>query len=1101
MPVTDAQHSEGPDSGRARGRKPRPWRGRIALGLAAVALVGGSAAWMSRERIAADVIDDYLGERGVPATYDIVSLTPDRQVIANLVVGDPARPDLTVKRMVIDLGLGWRGPEVRRVRVEGARIFASYRGGKFSLGALDPLVFTGSAEPPALPAIDVTLSDARALVASDFGRVGVKLEGAGRLDDGFAGTLAATAPGLGIEGCRAGSATLYGKLTTDNGAPLLDGPLRLADLACAGGRLARADIGTRLSFARDFAGAKADMLIEGGGASFSQVTAAGLGGTARLDWSHGRLALGHDLALTGIASPQARFARLASEGSWRGAADGSSGQWEGTLKGTGLAPTPGLNASLAAAERSLEGTLLAPLLGKARTSLARALAGGSLNAEAVIRHKGAEATVNIAEASLATRSGTRVLALSRAGASIGAGGLKGLSGNLLAGGEGLPSLNGRIAQDGRGGDWTLRLAMADYAAGANRLAVPRLALKGRRDGSFSFEGLMTASGDLPGGAVNDLTMPLAGTYAPARGLALGTRCTPVGFASLTLLGLALGKQSVTLCPEGKAPILAYRDALRLAARTGPLSLAGKLGESPATLSADRVILRYPQPFGIENLAARIGTGTSEVRLAAASLTGSLAGTPGGGFAGGTARLAAVPFDLDSVTGGWAYEDGVLRLSNAAFTLSDRPADGAAARFVPMIAQGAALTLADNRITADALLRHPGSGRGVVAVALTHDLGSAAGSARLTVPGLVFDKGLQPDNLTPLAQGVVALAKGTITGTGRVDWKDGEVTSGGTFATSGFDFAAAFGPVRGLKGQVTFTDLINLTTAPDQVVTIAAINPGVEVLAGTVRFDVTDGTRLSLNDARFPFMGGTLLMRPLVMDFGAAEERRYVFEIVGLDAAKFVAQMELSNISATGVFDGTVPIVFDKDGNGRIEGGVLIARPGGGNVSYLGELSYENLGAMGNYAFAALRSLDYRQMSVGLDGALAGEIITSFNFDGVRQGEGASRNFITRQLAKVPIQFRINVRSQSFSQLAIIARGYSDPTAWGNPFDRGLLSVENGRIVPARRRTGEPGEVRAPVRVIQVPAKPVAAPPVPAQSNPAQSNPARPVQPPESDRKP
>jgi hypothetical protein len=114
------------------------------------------------------------------------------------------------------------------------------------------------------------------------------------------------------------------------------------------------------------------------------------------------------------------------------------------------------------------------------------------------------------------------------------------------------------------------------------------------------------------------------------------------------------------------------------------------------------------------------------------------------------------------------------------------------------------------------------------------------------------------------------------------------------------------------------------------------------------------------------------------------------------------------------------------------------------------------------------------MSVSLDGSLAGEIITSFNFDGVRQGEGASRNFITRQLARVPIQFNINVRSQSFTQLAIIARGYSDPTAWGNPFDRGLLSIENGRIIKGPRKSGPPVTV-TPVTVKTSGAKPVQPP--------------------------
>ncbi|TAD77240.1 MAG: hypothetical protein EAY70_08930, partial [Sphingomonadales bacterium] len=913
MPVADAQDMDGQGRGDVRQHARHRWLSRVSLGLGIAALVAGSAAWLGRERIAADVIDDYLARNGVRATYDIVSLSPREQVIENLVVGDPARPDLTVRRMVIKTGVGWAGPELRELSAEGARVFASLKGGTFSLGALDPLVFTGSDEPPRLPAIALTLRDARALLDSDFGRVGIKLDGAGRLDDGFAGTLAATAPGIGVEGCRAGRASFFGQLVIADGAPQFDGPLRLAELACGGSNLARADIGTKASLRPDFAAATADFRIEGADAGFADLSGEGLSGTAQVNWSSGSLALVHDLAVIGLASPQGRFARLSAEGAWRGAADGASGQWQGTLRATGFAPASDLTASLAAAARGAEGTLLAPLMDKARTSLGRSLAGASVRADAIIRHKGGEASLVVPEASLASRNGTRVLALSRLSAVLGVEGLTGLSGNILVGGEGLPVINGRIAQEANGG-WTMRLAMADYAVGANRLAIPRLAVRTTAGGTVGFEGLMTASGDLPGGKVDDLSVPLEGSWSPARGLALGTRCTPVRFASLALSGLALRGQQITLCPEGDAPLLAYRDTLRLAARTGPLTLAGMLGESPANLSAAGVMLRYPQPFKIDNLAARIGTGEDEMRLAAASLTGSYDGTVAGDFAGGTARLAAVPLDLDALAGRWHFADGVLQVSEGTFVLSDRPAEGAA-RFVPLGAQGATLTLADNRITADAVLRHRDSGRSLAAVAITHDLDSAAGGARLSVAGITFDKGLQPDELSPLAKGVIALADGTVTGTGRIDWRGEDITSSGTFASDRFDFAAVFGPVRGLTGQVEFIDLLNLTTAPDQRVQIAAINPGVEVLAGTVQFELKDGTILSLEDARFPFMGGTLSMRPLAMDFSQPEERRYVFEIIGLDAATFVAEMELSNLSATGTFDGTVPIVFDANGNG------------------------------------------------------------------------------------------------------------------------------------------------------------------------------------------
>lgn len=1063
MAVPETQDETSPPTAR-----PRRWRRRIGLGGAALALVAGSTAWLDRERIAGDVIDDYLAGEGVPATYDIVAIGPRTQVIENLVIGDPARPDFTAKRMVVELGVGWAGPELRRVRIDGARLFASWRGGKLSLGALDRLVFTDSKEPPALPAIDLVLHDGRALLESDYGAVGVKLEGRGRLDDGFAGTLAATAPGIGVEGCRADTATLYGKLATQGGAPLLDGPLRLGGVDCGGASLARADIGTKLSLTRDFAGAEGDFVLTGAGLAFADVTGQGLSGTGRLNWSDKGLVLAHDIALTGLAAPQGRLARLAAEGSWRSSSssgEGARGEWQGSLRGTGLAAAAAPGAALAEAGAGLEGTLLAPLLAKARGGLTRALDGADFAAEAIIRRKDDGLTLTIPDAALSTRAGERVLALSGFSAGVAGDALTGLAGNVLIGGAGLPDINGRMEQ-GPDGGWSLRMAMAEYRAGENRLAIPRLTLRQERGGALRFDGLVSASGDLPGGSVSGLDLPVEGRWSPARGLALGTGCTPVRFRALAASGLSLKGQQVTLCPEGAAPLIAYDERLTLAASTGPLVLAGTLGDSPARLSAERAVLRYPAPFRVEGLAASIGAPGSETRLAFASLTGSLDGTIGGDLAGGMARMDAVPLDLDAISGRWSFAEGVLRIADAAFTLSDRPAEGEA-RFVPLAATGARLTLADNIIRADSRLTHPGSGREVADVTVTHNLDTATGGARFTVPGLAFDTRLQPADLSYLASGVIALADGTVTGEGRIDWRGEDITSSGSFASDNFDFAAAFGPVRGLKGRVAFTDLINLTTAPDQTVTIAAINPGIEVLAGKVQFEVRDGTLLSLEDARFPFMGGELVMRPLVMDFSQPEERRYVFEITGLDAARFVAQMELSNLSATGTFDGTVPIVFDADGNGRIEGGVLISRAPGGNVAYVGELTYEDLGAMGNYAFQSLRSLDYRQMAVGLNGSLAGEIITNFDFDGVRQGAGTSQNFVTRRIAKLPIRFKINVRSENFYELTTMVRSFWDVDFLGNPVDRGLLKAENGRFVPA---------------------------------NPL-ANPAKPVQPPESETQP
>ena len=250
-------------------------------------------------------------------------------------------------------------------------------------------------------------------------------------------------------------------------------------------------------------------------------------------------------------------------------------------------------------------------------------------------------------------------------------------------------------------------------------------------------------------------------------------------------------------------------------------------------------------------------------------------------------------------------------------------------------------------------------------------------------------------------------------------------------------------------------MLNLTTAPNQRLRVASVNPGIEVLDGEIEFSLSNGELLAVKGGSWPFMGGRLILREVDLNLGISEERAYIFEIVGLDAAQFVAQMELENISATGTFDGTIPIIFDQDGDGRIEEGMLLSRPPGGNVSYVGELTYEDLSAIANFAFDALRSLDYSQMRIIMDGPLTGEIVTRVRFDGVRQGDGAKTNFFTRQIANLPLQFRINIKAQ-FYQLLTSLKSMYDPASVRDPRELGLLSDDGKRLL-RRSITGEEAE--------------------------------------------
>ena len=342
-------------------------------------------------------------------------------------------------------------------------------------------------------------------------------------------------------------------------------------------------------------------------------------------------------------------------------------------------------------------------------------------------------------------------------------------------------------------------------------------------------------------------------------------------------------------------------------------------------------------------------------------------------------------------------------------------------------------------------------------ALRHDLSTGRGQADLAVDGVTFDKQLQPDTLTRLALGVIANALGMLRGEGRIDWSPAKVTSSGRFTTDSLDFAAAFGPVRGASGTIVFTDLLGLVTAPDQRLRIASVNPGIEVADGELSYALRPGMVLAVNGARWPFMGGALTLQPTQMVLGAAETRHFTLTVEALDAAKLVQQLELANVNASGVFDGKLPLVFDQNG-GRVVGGVLMSRPPGGNVSYIGELTYKDLSAMGNFAFDALRSVDYRRMQIDLDGALQGEIVTRVAFEGLSQGAGAKRNFVTQRIAKLPIRFQVNIRAPFFGLFGSF-RSLYDPSFVTDPRTLGLVGPNGKPLRPAQIR---PSGIQPPV---------------------------------------
>ncbi len=1126
--LPDIQPAEGATPVRHR------WRRRVAMGSVAALAVAAGGAWLARERIADRFIRDELARRGVQASYDIAAIGVQRERLKNVVIGDPGNPDLTVADLEVVLGFGPAGPFVEAVRASGVRLNARYANGKLDLGELAKFIPPPADEPASLPDIGITLSNASARIATPWGLVGVGLAGQGNAQRNFRGHYGVAAPALLAGECRVAAATSRGSVKVRSGVVNLLGLVGAGSGRCGDGLAGPISAALATSFNADFTRADARLTGTGGALRHPAATAAGLQFAMDGDLRAGRATARFGVTGRGVAGEPGRADTLVV----RGEVAASDGRFAGdaVLTANRARADPAMIAQMRGAGAAAQGTPLAAFAAAAATALAAAMADAEGSARLTLSGRADRFALAVHGAALTAASGLELRDTSFAAAPLlrWTGGPDGrsrlrIAGALTARGGGLPDASISFAPNG--GGWAGRAVLAPWAIGRDLLALDPVAYRITADGSARLASALRLSGPLADGRVEGLRLPLDVQRSAGGTVAVAGGCRPVAADALTLAGVTLDAPAITLCsapgqpllsagPSGLAGRVAARDialngligdtALAVRAGTAALDLATYrwsladvalwLGAQPGQSLAPRRVAAAidaaptppppPAPVpAIDPAAApplalaepvssalpELLTDIAVTRLDIAALSGAAAdGGWRGQVSGLTGTLAAVPLLMDEVAGDWRWAEGALTLDGG---LRVRDAQRLA-RFQPMGSDNLALRYADGKLVARADLAERTTGTRIAAVTVNHLLDGARGSAAFTVKELSFGERFQPDQLSRLALGVIANATATVDGSGQIDWSGGTITSRGSFQTRGADFAAAFGPVSGAATTISFDDLLALRSAPGQQITLAEINPGIAVRGGVIGYQMLDATRVRIEGGRWPFAGGVLELAPTTLDFAENAVRRLEFRLIGVDAAVFLQEMDFANITATGVFDGAFPVEFSGLG-ADIVGGKLVSR-GGGTLSYVGELSNQNLGVIANFAFNTLKSVQYRTMVIDLDGALDGEMVTDIRFDGLGQGPNASRNLITRQVAKLPLVLNLKITGP-FRQLIGSAQGLYDPD---------LLVGRNrdalNDLVRARTAT-QPTPVPQP-SVPPPSAPPPPIPPAPDGVQPAESEP-------------
>lgn len=1029
--VTDGEDDVAPAEPAPRRQRSR--RRKAAL-IASGTLAGLlSIIWTQRVAIGDQIIRQQLEQRGIPASYKIQTIGLGIQRMTDMVIGDPEHPDLTANLLELTLDWGWSGPIIREIKADGVRLVGRYQQGVLSFGYLDKFSDPASKEPFTLPDFQLQLSDARASIVTPWGNFGAAVTGKGHLRRGFDGKLALVAPKLTEAGCVADDGRFYGDVRVRGAQPKLVGPLRFAAMTCADSdfsiRSPKLALDARLS--ENFAQWQGTAGLDTGTVKAGNISVQG----AKFSSEFAGRSRATRWSLAGQAvqflSPQARAQTIGLK--LRGDIGSGKQMFDGELEFEHGFASTALRKAVVSAADGFDGTPLGPLVTKAGRSMAAALA--DISGVVKIGFAGDPSGQDIVVRDFALSAASGALLSSRPDSELvyartAEGAYWTAHGQWALIGGGLP--NARVEMDRRANaQFRGRVELRPYSAGQAQIAMDPLDIAGNGAGDVRFRTSVRVSGPLADGRVDDAVVPLAGRWNDRGILALDGGCHAVRARQMVVGGYRLDQPHAQICSAAGRDLLTYgprgltgevivpRLALQGRSADGGISVQMGRGNfdlgggSWAVHNAAVQLTSAPSADGEAVAPTHFSVERLEGQLGSRDMAGNLSGAEG--------RIGAVPLNMSEIEGAWRWRDGALTIGGQ-LLLTDANAD---ARFAPLIARDARLRFANGRISAQAAFQERKSGRRVVEADIAHRFDGSGGDAKLYVAELRFDEGFQPDQLTRLALGVVAEVDAAIVGDGFVRWNKAGVTSGGTFATANANLAAAFGPVTGLTGAIIFDDLLDLKTKAGQKLTIREVNPGISVFDGEMEYELLGNNRVRIEGGKWPLAGGELSLHPTTLNFAAEETRHLVFDMIGIDAANFLQRFGFDNLNVTGIFDGSLPVEFDGLG-GRVVDGRVDSRAGGGKVEYVGELSNRNLGAMANFAFGALRSLTYDDLSIVLNGALDGEMVTDIRFGGVGQGESATRNFLTQQIARIPMIFNVKV-SAPFRSLFTTVKGLYDPS--------------------------------------------------------------------------
>lgn len=954
--------------------------------------VATAALYLNRRAVAQRALVSWLAQHGVESDVHVERIERDG-LTGRLRLGPQADPDVSIERIDVDyaVDLPWSsagfGLKVARVHLQRPVVRASWRDGRLSLGSLDSLLKEFLDAPPggdsSQPEVRIEAGELRLL--TDGGAL--QLVGGARVEDGRLMHLAARMPATRWQ---QGQVTAQGLAAT-------------VDLTTTGQRVAIRLEGRADQLSQPGAQVEAVQLLLEGEVPYPDLQARRVEGPfnlkAGIDAARGAAPQGEALAVKLRAGLEGRT--TGDLAAWTATAQAQVDLAVDEMKAQDYA-TQGIQAALPAAQVEIarrDGGLAWSLQSDATLDAGRFAFG-----ELVLQRLQAVQLLDVrADAS----GGVQVLA----------------EGSLAAGHGSWPLLGAPLADDlpelvqmkRALRAFSLRAPGVRIVAGAagTQVSLTTAARVSPANGGAlviapASRPVYAAAGEEPGGGALHLSAVRGRGLPEASFVVPDWHFTDAGFEARL---------------EGRAA-LDFDPARGIAVETrGVLALAGEqltyLIRDCARIHVDRIELEENDATGIA--VALCPQGGPLFTAADRGWKVQAA------FRDVSADVAAVAMRFADFEGQFVARSSPRGMQVDAGLSGGQAIDATApARFNPLGVSG---TMALQGERWDGAFDLTSGTRHVGRMTLVHDSTTAAGGVRIEVPELAFvEGGLQPAELSALAgEFAQSPVVGSVRFEGRIDWAgESPSTSSGRLVVPKLDFTSPAGAVKGLKGQIDFTSLTPLVTAPDQSLSVDRLVAATDVTGVNMVFALDEGS-LRVAAGELHAAGGRLFAMPFAVPLDLSRPFGGTVVIETLQLGKVLADAGLAEkLTLDATVSGKLPFTWTPGQGVRIVGGNLAAvQPGRLTLKRetLAQVQASGSnqappGMVEDLAYQAMENLSFETLSIDVNSLDGGRVGLVFRVKGrhdppqrqeLRVGlvELITRKFMQRQLP-LPSDTRIDL---------------------------------------------------------------------------------------------